>query len=134
MLNKVQLIGRLGGDPDVRYLPDGTPTATVNLATTRRWKDRNTQERKEETEWHRVVFFSGLADIVKQYLAKGALIYVEGRLKTRKWQDRDSQERYTTEIIASDLKMLSGKPGDTAPASTNSPAPAADDFDDDIPF
>ncbi|QSB03441.1 single-stranded DNA-binding protein [Methylomonas sp. EFPC1] len=133
MLNKVQLIGRLGGDPDVRYLPDGTATATINLATTRRWKDRNTQERKEETEWHRVVFFSGLADIAKQYLAKGAQIYVEGRLKTRKWQGHDNQERYTTEIIANDMKMLSGKK-DSPAQNPNIPPTAADDFDDEIPF
>ncbi|WP_445368841.1 single-stranded DNA-binding protein [Methylomonas sp. BW4-1] len=133
MLFKVQLIGRLGGDPDVRYLPDGTATATINLATTRRWKDRNTQERKEETEWHRVVFFSGLADIAKQYLAKGAQIYVEGRLKTRKWQGHDNQERYTTEIIAADMKMLSGKK-DSPAQNPNIPPAAADDFDDDIPF
>ncbi|WP_255190506.1 single-stranded DNA-binding protein [Methylomonas rapida] len=132
MLNKAQLIGRLGGDPDVRYLPDGTPTASITLATTRRWKDRNTHERKEETEWHRIVFFAGLAKVVIEYVKKGQQIYVEGRLKTRKWQDRDGVERYTTEIIASEMHMLTSKSNGTGPAATN--VPAGDDYDDDLPY
>lgn len=133
MLNKVTLIGRLGGDPDVRYLPDSTPTATINLATSRRWKDRTTNERKEDTEWHRVVFFSGLAKIVSEYCKKGSLIYVEGRLKTRKWQDRDGVERYTTEIIAGEMHLLDSK-RDGQPAASSPAAPADPDYDHDIPY
>lgn len=132
MLNKAQLIGRLGSDPDVRYLPDGTPTASITLATTRRWKDRNTNERREETEWHRVVFFSGLAKVMIEYVKKGHQIYVEGRLKTRKWQDRDGVERYTTEIIASDMHMLTGKSSGAGQPATN--GPAGDDYDNDLPY
>ena len=132
MLNKATLIGRLGGDPDVRYLPDGTPTASITLATTRRWKDRNTQERKEETEWHRVVFFAGLAKVVIEYVKKGHQIYVEGRLKTRKWQDRDGVERYTTEIVASEMHMLTGKSSGTGSAAAS--GPVGDDYDDSIPY
>lgn len=136
MLNKAQLIGRLGGDPDVRYLPDGTPTASIKLATTRRWKDRESGERKEDTEWHRVVFFAGLAKVVIEYVKKGHPIYVEGRLKTRQWQDRDGVERYTTEIIASDMHMLSGKSGGTGHANHSASAPSdqSDDYDDNIPY
>ncbi len=132
MLNKAQLIGRLGGDPDVRYLPDGTPTASITLATTRRWKDRETNERKEDTEWHRIVFFSGLAKVVIEYVKKGHQIYVEGRLKTRKWQDRDGVERYTTEIIASEMHMLTGKSHGVGPTAAS--GPVGDDYDDDLPY
>lgn len=153
MLNKVMLIGRLGADPEVRYMPSGDAITTIRLATSRRWKDRNTNERKEETEWHRVVFFSGLAKIAGEYLKKGSQCYVEGRIRTQKWQGQDGQERYTTEIVADNMHMLDSKSGGTASYSdSNTPpmssydnrpsapsgsqaAPASyDDFDDDIPF
>lgn len=154
MLNKVMLIGRLGADPEVRYMPSGDAITTIRLATSRRWRDRNTNERKEETEWHRVVFFGGLAKIAGEYLKKGSQAYVEGRIRTQKWQGQDGQDRYTTEIVADEMHMLDTRSGGTAnygdnntpPASSyeNRPsAPAAgpqsapasfDDFDDDIPF
>jgi single-strand DNA-binding protein len=150
MLNKVTLIGRLGFDPEVRYLPSGDAITNIRLATNRRWKDRNTGERKEETEWHRVVFFASLAKIAGEYLKKGSQVYIEGRIRTNKWQGQDGQDRYTTEIIAEEMIMLDSRSGGTAnytetapPLSSyeNSPAspapsgPAAyDDFDDDIPF
>lgn len=114
MLNKVMLIGRLGADPEVRYMPSGDAITTIRLATSRRWKDRNTNERKEETEWHRVVFFSGLAKIAGEYLKKGSQVYVEGRIRTQKWQGQDGQERYTTEIVADNMHMLDSKSGGTA--------------------
>ncbi|WAR43848.1 single-stranded DNA-binding protein [Methylomonas rapida] len=152
MLNKVMLIGRLGADPEIRYMPSGDPIATIRLATTRRWRDRNTNERKEETEWHRVVFFSGLAKTVGEYLKKGSQVYVEGRIRTQKWQGQDGQDRYTTEIVADAMNMLDSRSGGTASYSDNTPPansydnrpsapagpqsapPAYDDFDDDIPF
>ena len=158
MLNKVILIGRLGFDPEVRFLPSGESITNIRLATSRRWKDRQTGERKEETEWHRVVFFAGLAKVAGDYLKKGSLIYVDGRIRTHKWQGQDGQERYTTEIVADEMNMLDSKSGGTASyGDTNSPpvssyenrggssapAPSAgpasapaglDDFDDDIPF
>ena len=158
MLNKVTLIGNLGADPEVRYMPTGGAVSTVNLATTRRWKDKQTGERREQTEWHRVVFFSPLAEIVGEYLKKGRQVYVEGRLQTRKWQGQDGQDRYTTEIVASEMHMLGNRSGGTgdfahdAQPTTPSPAPTPsaqpqttpdamppappvyDDFDDDIPF
>jgi single-strand DNA-binding protein len=153
MLNKVMLIGRLGADPEVRYMPSGDAITTIRLATSRRWKDRNTNERKEETEWHRVVFFSGLAKIAGEYLKKGSQVYVEGRIRTQKWQGQDGQERYTTEIVADNMHMLDSRSGGTtsygdsntppassydnrpsAPASSQSAPASYDDFDDDIPF
>ncbi|WKJ88876.1 single-stranded DNA-binding protein [Methylomonas montana] len=154
MLNKVMLIGRLGADPEVRYMPSGDAITTIRLATSRRWKDRNTNERKEETEWHRVVFFSGLAKIAGEYLKKGSQVYVDGRIRTQKWQGQDGQERYTTEIVAENMHMLDSRSGGTtsyadsntppasnydnrqsAPAAGPQSAPASyDDFDDDIPF
>ncbi|MGR9115199.1 MAG: single-stranded DNA-binding protein [Gammaproteobacteria bacterium] len=155
MLNKVMLIGRLGADPEVRYLPSGGAVTTIRLATSRRWKDRQTGERKEETEWHRVVFFTRLAEIAGEYLKKGSQVYVEGRIRTQKWQGQDGQDRYTTEIVAENMNMLDSRSGGTAnysdnqqgysaskpaPASNSQPAsgpsapPPYDDFDDDIPF
>ncbi len=153
MLNKVMLIGNLGADPEVRYMPNGDAITTIRLATTRRWKDRNTNERKEETEWHRVVFFGGLAKTAGEYLKKGSQVYVEGRIRTQKWQGQDGQDRYTTEIVADSMNMLGSRSGGTASYSDNTPPassydnrpsapsnsqPAAaagyDDFDDDIPF
>ncbi|MGY6274720.1 single-stranded DNA-binding protein [Methylomonas sp. MgM2] len=152
MLNKVMLIGNLGADPEIRYMPSGDPIATIRLATTRRWRDRNTNERREETEWHRVVFFGGLAKTVGEYLKKGSQVYVEGRIRTQKWQGQDGQDRYTTEIVAENMNMLGSRSGGTASYSDSTPpagsydnrssAPPApqstpasyDDFDDDIPF
>ncbi len=113
MLNKVTIIGNLGSDPEVRFLPTGGAVANVNIATTRTWKDRQTGERRDATEWHRVVFFNRLAEIVGEYLKKGRQVYVEGRLQTRKWQGQDGQDRYTTEIVATEMKMLGSRSGGT---------------------
>ena len=160
-VNKVILIGNLGRDPEIRYAASGSAICNVTLATSRQWKDRNTGERQEETEWHRVVFYDRLAEVAGEYLKKGSPCYVEGRLKTRKWQDKDGMDRYTTEIVAESMQML-GSRGDAAGGSGydggyagrapqagggNRPAaqqqrqaPAApagtgfDDMDDDIPF
>ena len=125
MLNKVTLIGNLGADPEVRFLPTGGAVANVNIATTRTWKDRQTGERRDATEWHRVVFFNRLAEIVGEYLKKGRQVYVEGRLQTRKWQGQDGQDRYTTEIVATEMKMLGNRSGGTEAfaqdTSTNTP-------------
>jgi len=162
MLNKVTLIGNLGADPDVRYMPTGGAVTNINLATTRRWKDKQSGERRDETEWHRVVFFGRLAEVAGEYLKKGRQVYIEGRLHTNKWQDKEGVDHYTTEIIASEMQMLGSRTGGTAPlgnsptqhapAQNNTPAssqpattqaksmpeappPAAyEDFDDDIPF
>jgi len=149
-VNKVILIGNLGKDPEVRYMPSGGAVANVTLATSENWKDRQTGETQERTEWHNVVFFNRLAEIAGEYLKKGSKIYVEGSLRTRKWQDKNGQDRYTTEIVAADMQMLDSPAGgrgmggsgggvsrqapqnDYQPASSGRP-PAAD-FDDDIPF
>ena len=143
-VNKVILIGNLGRDPEVRYMPNGQAVANVTIATSESWKDKNTGEQQERTEWHRVVFFRRLAEIAGEYLKKGARVYVEGRLQTRKWQDNQGQDRYTTEIIANEMQMLGSAGGgggnyNNAPPSDtdmgNEPAMAtAGDFDDDIPF
>jgi len=109
-VNKVILVGNLGRDPEVRYSPDGAAICNVSIATTSNWKDKNSGERREETEWHRVVFYNRLAEIAGEYLRKGRAVYVEGRLKTRKWQDKDSgQDRYATEIVADQMQMLGGR-------------------------
>jgi single-strand DNA-binding protein len=161
MLNKVILIGNLGADPEVRFMPSGGSVANISLATTRRWKDKQSGERKEATEWHRVIFFNRLAEIAGEYLKKGSQIYVEGRLQTRKWQGQDGQDRYTTEILAEEMHMLGSRSGGTGqfggeqnyasqgagsssyqqtptshanPGVAASPVPEFDDFDDDIPF
>jgi single-strand DNA-binding protein len=107
-LNKVQLIGNLGRDPEVRYAPNGTAFATLSLATSERWKDKESGEPRESTEWHRVVFADKLAEIAGEYLIKGSQIYIEGKLKTRKWQDKDGKDQYTTEIRSDHLVMLGG--------------------------
>jgi len=161
-VNKVILLGNLGADPETRYMPNGDAVATVRLATTETWKDRNSGEKREATEWHRVVFFRKLAEIVGQYLKKGSSVYIEGRIRTRKWQDKDGQERYTTEIEATEMQMLGGRGGqggqgggsgasygggddfgggDFSPRSSTpaasapkKKAPSFDDMDDDIPF
>ena len=113
MLNKVTLIGNLGADPEIRFMPSGGSVANIRLATTRRWKDKQTGERKESTEWHRVIFFNRLAEIAGEYLKKGSQIYVEGRLQTRKWQSQDGQDHYTTEILAEEMHMLGSRSGGT---------------------
>ncbi len=110
-VNKVILIGNLGRDPEVRYNPNGGAWCTISLATTRNWKNRETGERQEETEWHRVVFNDRLAEIAGEYLKKGRPVYVEGRLKTRKWQDKEGRDTYTTEIIADQMQLLGGREG-----------------------
>lgn len=133
-VNSMSLIGNLGADPLVRYLPDGTPTATVTVATTDKWKDKNTGESREKTEWHRVVFFRGLADIAERFLKKGSQIYVIGSLRTNKWIDSDNVTRYTTEVVGREMQMLGKKPVDEiqeAPAHTFHPP---QDIDDHIPF
>ena len=151
-VNKVILIGNLGSDPDIRYTAGGAAVANISLATAESWKDRESGEKQERTEWHRVVFFGRLAEIVGEYLRKGSQVYIEGRLQTRKWQDKEGTDRYTTEIVASDMQMRGGRGGGSAnfdsppPADTDTgtensgarnaggkPAPD-DDFDDDIPF
>lgn len=110
-VNKVILIGNVGKDPEVRYNPSGGAWCTLSLATTRNWKNRETGERQEETEWHRVVFNDRLAEIVGEYVRKGRPLYVEGRLKTRKWQDKEGRDTYTTEIIAQEMQLLGGREG-----------------------
>jgi len=111
-VNKVILVGNLGRDPEVRYTPDGAAICNVSIATTSQWKDKNSGERREETEWHRVVFYNRLAEIAGEYLKKGRSVYVEGRLKTRKWQDKDTgADKYTTEIVADQMQMLGGREG-----------------------
>lgn len=110
-INKVILIGNLGRDPEVRYTTSGAAICNVTIATSRNWKDKNSGERMEETEWHRVVFFDRLAEIAGEYLKKGRPVYVEGRLKTRKWTDKDGVEKYTTEIMADNMQLLGGREG-----------------------
>jgi len=148
-VNKVILVGHLGKDPEVKYLPSGSAVANVTIATSESWKDKQSGDKQERTEWHNVVFFGKLAEIVGEYLKKGAQAYVEGSLRTRKWQDKEGKDRYTTEIVASDMQMLGGKQGggggasynnreeSSAPrssAASSAPAGAPADFDDDIPF
>ncbi|MEJ5896925.1 single-stranded DNA-binding protein [Aquabacterium sp. G14] len=108
-INKVILIGNLGRDPEVRYTPSGAAVCNVSVATTRNWKDKNSGDKVEETEWHRVVFYDRLAEIAGEYLKKGRPVYVEGRLKTRKWQDKDGKDNYTTEIVAEQMQLLGGR-------------------------
>ena len=110
-VNKVILIGNLGRDPEVRYTPSGSAVCNVTLATSRSWKSKESGEKVEETEWHRVVFYDRLAEIAGEYLKKGRSIYVEGRMKTRKWTDKDGAEKYTTEVIAQEMNMLGGRDG-----------------------
>jgi len=110
-VNKVILIGNLGRDPEVRYTPSGSAVCNISLATTRNWKSKESGERQEETEWHRVVFYDRLAEIAGEYLKKGRPVYVEGRLKTRKWQGQDGKDNYTTEIIATEMQLLGGREG-----------------------
>jgi single-strand DNA-binding protein len=157
-VNKVILIGNLGRDPEVRYLPSGSAICNIAIATSRQWKDKTSGERQEETEWHRVTFFDRMAEIAGEYLKKGRSVYVEGRLKTRKYTDKDGVEKYATDIIATEMQLLGGRegmgggapedaggmarsaPAARAPAPAPAPQPQArsstgfDDMDDDIPF
>ncbi|HEX4881369.1 MAG TPA: single-stranded DNA-binding protein [Porticoccaceae bacterium] len=150
-VNKVILIGNLGNDPETRYLPSGGAVTNITLATSENWRDKQTNEQKERTEWHRVVFFNKLAEIAGEYLKKGSKVYVEGSLRTRKWQGQDGQDRYTTEIVASEMQMLDSRGagmGGAEPARSMPSRAAAgaapmdagmepagfDNFDDDIPF
>ncbi len=149
-VNKVILVGNLGKDPEVKYMPNGNAVANITVATSETWKDKQTGEQKENTEWHRVTFYRRLAEIAGEYLKKGSKVYIEGRLQTRKWQGQDGQDRYTTEIIANEMQMLDSRGGSTGfapsqntqqPQSQAAPAPAAsvppvDEgfLDEDIPF
>lgn len=148
-VNKVILIGNLGRDPEVRYTPNGLAVANLTIATTESWKDKQTGENQERTEWHRVAMYSRLAEIAGEYLRKGSKIYIEGRLQTRKWQDKNTgQDRYTTEIIADSLQMLDSKAsgsnaaegmgmGAAGKSSIDTPPPQpelTENFEDDIPF
>ncbi len=141
-VNKVILVGNCGNDPEFRVMPNGNGVANVTLATSETWKDKNTGDQQEKTEWHRVIFFNRLAEIVEQYVKKGSKLYIEGRLQTRSWE-QDGVKRYTTEIVASEMQMLdsrnsSSETGNTAPTQSGQSQQAApanfDNFDDDIPF
>jgi len=157
--DKKNFICNLGNDPEIRYMPSGGAVANITLATSDQWKDKQSGENKERTEWHRIVFFNRLAEVVGEYLKKGAQVYIEGRLQTDKWQDKQGNDRYTTKIYASEMQMLSGRAGagganpnfgadnsmpanapasmSSAPAAASAPAPAstgASGFDDEIPF
>ena len=158
-INRVTIVGNLGNDPEVKFMPSGGAVANISVATSESWKDKQTGEQKEKVEWHRIVFFNKLAEIVGQYLKKGSQVYVEGSLRTRKWQDQSGADRYTTEIVASEMQMLGGRQDSSPqpaperqPAPRNAPPPQQapqahpqgqpmevsqqeqDNFDDDIPF
>ncbi len=149
-VNKVILVGNLGRDPETRYMPDGAAITNVSVATSFQWTDKSSGEKKEETEWHRVVFRGRLAEIAGEYLKKGSQVYVEGRIRTRKWQDKEGQDRYTTEVMADTMKMLGSRAGAGEPrgeppseppraaaegkAAAKKPAGKFDDMEDDIPF
>ena len=149
-VNKVILVGNIGQDPEVKYLPSGGAVTNVTVATSETWKDKNTGEKQERTEWSRVVFFNKLGEIAGQYLKKGSKVYIEGSLRTRKWQGQDGTDRYTTEIVASEMQMLDGRgdsgqsSGGSQPAQAprqapqqqvpHSPPAGFDSFPDDIPF
>ncbi|MGD8310418.1 MAG: single-stranded DNA-binding protein, partial [Chromatiales bacterium] len=142
-------IGNLGADPEVRYTAGGSAVANIRLATSETWKDRQSGEQQERTEWHRVVLFGKLGEIAGEYLKKGSKVYIEGRLQTRKWQGQDGQDRFTTEVVGNDMQMLDSRGGgsasfdegrpssssrEQAPSYGQPPASGGDDFDDDIPF
>ena len=144
-INKVILVGNLGADPETKYGPSGDAITNLRIATSESWTDKNTGQKQERTEWHRVVVFKKLAEIAAEYLRKGSQVYIEGSLRTRKWQDKEGKDQYTTEIVANDMTMLGGKGGGDAPAPERrqerkpaAAAPAAGGFDDggddDIPF
>jgi single-strand DNA-binding protein len=148
-VNKVIIVGNLGADPETRYMPSGEAVTNIRVATTETWKDKQSGDKKEATEWHRIAFFGRLAEIAGEYLKKGSQVYVEGSLRTRKWQDKDGQDRYTTEIRADVMKMLGRREGGGDPrpepameskaaepkaAGAKKPAGKFDDLEDDIPF
>ncbi|MBT4122839.1 MAG: single-stranded DNA-binding protein [Candidatus Ruthia sp.] len=147
-VNKAIIIGNLGNDPDVRFMPSGGAVTTISVATTESWKDKNTGENQDRTEWHRIVMFNKLGEIAGQYLKKGSKVFIEGQIRTRKWQDKNGQDRYTTEIVGDQMQMLDSR-GTGAPMSTpntqqqsqqqpqaapQAAAAGPDSFDDDIPF
>ncbi len=158
MINKAIIVGNLGADPEVRYLPSGEAVANIRVATTEKWKDKTSGEMKEATEWHRISFFGRTAEVVGEYLKKGSQVYVEGSIRTRKWQDKDGQDRYSTEIRGDLMKMLGGRQGmgegrggadrgdagesrggpppegRSGPPAAKKPAGKFDDMEDDIPF
>ena len=152
-VNKVIIVGNLGQDPETRYMPSGSAVTNFTVATNESWKDKQTGEQKERTEWHRVSMFNRLAEVAAEYLRKGSQVYIEGKLRTRKWQGKDGSDRYTTEIIADEMQMLGGRGGGDFGGGGRSggsggsqgdggqggggnapPQPGPDDFDDDIPF
>lgn len=144
-INKVILVGNLGADPETRAMPSGSSVTNIRIATTESWKDKNTGDQQERTEWHSIAFFGRLAEIAGEYLNKGSQVYVEGKLRTRKWQDREGNDRWTTEVVANELQMLGGRAGAGAPAqgaapiappqsSGDAPQDTSTPFDDDIPF
>ena len=156
-INKVILVGNLGADPETRYMPSGGAVTNLSIATSESWKDKQTGEQKDRTEWHKVAMFNRLAEVAAEYLRKGSQVYIEGKIRTRKWQDKDGNDRYTTEVIADEMQMLGGRGGagggsgggnygggsggggnqgggSNAPSGGGQSAPPADDFDDDIPF
>jgi single-strand DNA-binding protein len=152
-INKVIIVGNVGGDPETRYMPSGSAVTNLTVATNESWKDKQTGEQKERTEWHRVAMFNRLAEIAAEYLRKGSQVYIEGKLRTRKWQDKSGNDRYTTEIIADEMQMLGGRGGSGGGGNFGGgnqgggqssgsqggggnapPQPGPDDFDDDIPF
>ncbi len=137
-INKVIVVGNLGQDPETRHMPSGGAVTNISVATSESWKDKQTGEKKERTEWHRVSAFGRLAEIMAEYLRKGSQVYIEGKLRTRKWQDKDGNDRYTTEIIADQMQMLGSRQEQSRPAPSSAPPaqpePGPDDFDDDIPF
>ena len=148
-LNKVIIVGNLGGDPETRYMPSGSGVTNLTVATNESWKDKATGEQKDRTEWHKVAMFNRLAEVAAEYLRKGSQVYIEGKLRTRKWQDKSGQDRWTTEIVADEMQMLGGRGGaggggggGSAPMSSSQdsgppgapPQAGPDDFDDDIPF
>jgi single-strand DNA-binding protein len=154
-VNKVILVGNLGADPDTRYMPSGKAVTNIRVATSESWKDRQTGDMQERTEWHSIVMYDKLGEIAAEYLRKGSQVYIEGKIRTRKWQDKEGKDRYTTEIIADQMQMLGSRGGGGAPSEPREPrsssrqAPAEDrsaapvdegggggggEFDDDIPF
>jgi single-strand DNA-binding protein len=153
-INKVILVGNLGADPDTRYMPSGKAVTNIRVATSESWKDKQTGDMQERTEWHSIVMYDKLGEIAAEYLRKGSQVYIEGKIRTRKWQDKEGKDRYTTEIIADQMQMLGGRGGGGGASgearSSSRPAPAAEDrsaapvdegggggggeFDDDIPF
>ena len=140
-INKVIIVGNLGVDPETRYMPSGGAVTNLRVATSESWKDKQTGEQQERTEWHRVAMFGRLAEIAAEYLRKGSQVYLEGSLRTRKWQDKDGNDRYSTEIVANEMQMLGGRGDASAPARSapdssrgDSDFGPPDDLNDDIPF